>query len=381
MNLFDLEPSHPEHLPNEVAWSFREARILQVAVRLRLFDALDERAQSSVRLASTLATDPEMTERLLVALAALGLVMQDEGRWRNRLAASLHLVRGQPLYQGDDIERAADSWEAYHHLEQLLREGAAGERFQRLQGALLGRGEGHMRALHALALAGQAQRLARLVSAVGARRSLLDVGGAPGSYSLALCQRHPALRVTLLDSADALALATEVLQPFTERERITLEEGEWEQGAWGKGKYEALLLSEVLVGVEAQALTYLMRAHEALRPGGLLIVQSFLLDDDLNGPRDAALFHLLGNTFTLEQMRALLGEAGFEQITLHFRATRGPDILSAHKPLEALEEDDRALMEYISPEQELFAMMGLGEDDSDGLTIQRRMWERLVQTN
>lgn len=381
MDLFDLEPTLPDAPPNEVAWSFRQARILQVAVRLRLFDALAERAQSSERLAQTLDTDAEMTERLLVALAALGLVVQDEGRWRNRLAAALHLVRGQPLYQGDDIERAADTWELYHHLEQLVREGSSSERFQRWRAAQGARGERHLRALHALALAGQAQRLARLLSALGGRRTLLDVGGAPGSYSLALCQRYPALRVTLLDHTEALAVASKVLQPFAERERIALKEGAWEQGSWAKGEYEALLLSEVLVGQEAQALTYLLRAYEALRPGGLLIVQSFLLDNDLNGPRDAALFHLVGNTFTLEQMRALLGEAGFEQISLLFRATRGPDILSAHKPLEALEEEDGMLMEYISPEQELFAMMGLGEEESDGLTIQRRMWTRLVQSN
>ncbi|MBA3532524.1 MAG: hypothetical protein H0T73_11425 [Ardenticatenales bacterium] len=381
MDLFDLDPQGMDSWPARMAWSFREARILQVAVRMGLFSALHERAKSHSRLATELGADPDMTERLLVALAALNLVIHDRGLWRNCLAATMYLVRDQPLYLGHVIEMASNWWEVYHDLEQLIREGRHGDRYQFWRQKRLGRDEVYLKAMHALALAGQAQRLARHASVLGGRRTLLDVGGAPGTYSVALCQRFATLRVTLLDQAESLSQTEQVIHEFGMEERITLKEADWARERLGNDEYEALMLNHSMVGSEAQGLVQLMRAYEALKAGGVLVVQSFLLDNDLNGSPGAALFNLLDNAFTLEQMRALLAEAGFERITLLFRSELGQDILTAYKPLSSPTDTENELVAYMSPEQEIFAMMRSGEDDSDALTVQRGMRERLVQSN
>jgi hypothetical protein len=380
MNLFDLDPQHPSSLPSTIGWSFREARILQVAVRLNLFTALNEEAKSAQRLSVELRTNAEMTERLLVALASLDLVIHDEGMWRNCLAASIYLVEGQPLYQGDVIEMAAGVWKLYDDLERLVREGGDEELFHpgsRQQAEY----KTYIRAMHAIAVAGQAQRLARFMGVLAARRTLLDVGGAPGTYSIALCQRFPSLRATVWDTPDALALTEPVIHQHELSERIRLKEGDWRKDRLGRSEYEALLLNHLLMGTESNVLPLLVKGYEALKPGGLLIVQNRVLDDDLNGNLDAALDNVLEGLLTLEQMRTIIAEAGFERVTLLYRSQQGSDILTAQKPMDAPPSTREVLMERISPEQELFALMGLGEEETGESLLRRLSGEYWAQPN
>lgn len=380
MDLFGIDPPRGEPLPWKVAWLFREARILQVAVRLKLFTVLDGQPMSSAELAARLESEPGMTERLLVALAGMELLAHDHGSWRNGVGAALYLVEGKPHYQGEIIEMAARMWDRYHHLERALREG----RSRRKGGFSLEESPEqqarYLRALDALALAGRAQRLARLVTPLAGRKRLLDVGGAPGTYCAALCQRFPALKATMLERDAAIEQCRPFLERFEMGERLEIRAGEWQSEPFGKNDFDALLFSHFNPESEPQALHLLMQAYLALRGEGLLILQGHLLDSDLNGARAAALTHLFEHALTLEQIRSLLAEAGFERIQLVFRHAEEPDIVIAFRTAEKAEEPPRELLEYISPEQEMFAMMGLGDEETS-LTVQRRAWERLVQTN
>lgn len=186
MNTFELDYQSLERLPLTTAWLFREARILQVAVRLKLFTALNKQPQTAFQLAKRLKTDAEMTERLLIALTTLDLVRHHHGSWRNCLPASLYLVEREPLYQGDAIELAAEVWTDYDRLEHKIRQGVKASSFSMTINPASQ--ATYLKAMQAIALAGQAQRLARLLPISG-RRTLLDIGGAPGTYSLALCER------------------------------------------------------------------------------------------------------------------------------------------------------------------------------------------------
>ena len=79
MNLANLEPERPGDLSHR-AWGFREARLLQVAVRLELFTAL-ERAQpcEAGALAAAIGGDGEMVERLLVSDGTSSTDMRTSG--------------------------------------------------------------------------------------------------------------------------------------------------------------------------------------------------------------------------------------------------------------------------------------------------------------
>ncbi len=361
MDLFDLNP--PRHLPSTLAWSFREARVLQVAIRLKLFTALHEYPQSAVQLASILNSDSDMTERLLIVLAGLELVSHDKGYWRNKLAASLYFVEGKPLYQGDVIEFAAEVWHRFTNLERIVRHGRKREDQLFSMYEHSSWQSTYLKAMHGLASAGKAQRLARLIP-LGGRRTLLDVKGAPGTYSLALCERFATLNVVLLDDEQAVEQSRAIIKPFSYASRIRFKEQVIPLEDFGENEYEALLLSHISIESESEILSQLIKAHDALKGEGLLIIQTFLLENDLNGGQTAALTHLFDHLFTLEQMYSTLAEAGFERVTVLYRDQQEGDILVAYKGSDLSEAPLQQLIDFAQPEKEQFFTNGREEHET-----------------
>lgn len=377
MDIFGLEFSAPSPQFLALAWNFRAARILQVAVRLRLFTALEERPTDAFMLAKRLHCDGDMTERLLIALAGLELVRHDMDVWRNTLAASLYLVEGQPLYQGDGIELAAQEWDQYKNLERLVRDG-------RNSNHAFSFGEDdasqkrYRQAVHGLAVAGLAQRIARLAPLAG-RRDLLEVGGAPGTVSIALAQRHSALRVTLMDTESALPQSKAVIAQFGMKKQIQAVANAWREKSFGTNAYDAVLLSRLPVGAEDALLAALMRGYDALRPNGVIILHTYLLDNDLNGSGEATFRHLLDNAYTLEQLCSFLQESGFERIAvLHRHATEG-DVLVGYKQNDAPQEEPNALVEVATPEISLIGSGGNEYDEDVLLATHRRAWSGVIE--
>ena len=60
----------------------------------------------------------------------------------------------------------------------------------------------------------------------------------------------------------------------------------------------------------------LAKAFKALDPGGLLIVNDFLLNKDKTGPLQAALFNLMVATYSEKEMLTMIQEAGFREVAI-----------------------------------------------------------------
>jgi hypothetical protein len=378
MDIFGLEPSAPSSRFSAVAWGFRSARLLHVAVRLNLFTTLEDRPCDAFMLAKRLGTDGDMTERLLVALAGLELVRHDMDMWRNTLPASLYLVKGQPLYQGNVIELAAQEWDRYTHLERLIREGRGESRFAFGED---GNSQAHyLNAIHGLTVAGLAQRLARLIPLAG-RRTLLDVGGAPGTWSIALAQRHAGVRITLLDNENSVAHSKSILGQFGVNKQVRVKTAEWRDKGFGTNEYEAILLSRLMAATDGSTLTHLMRAYDALKSNGMVIVHTYLLDNDLNGGGEATFRYLMQESCTLEQLSSLLAEAGFERVAvLHRHPTEG-DLLVGYKGNEPLLQEPTELVEVATPELTLVGTGGNEHDEDVILATHRRAWSGVERLN
>ncbi len=376
MDIFGLESSAPSPQFTALAWGFRAARLLQVAVKLDLFTVLEQRPCDAFMLSKQLGTDGNMTERMLVALAGLDLVRHDMDTWRNSLAASLYLVKGQPLYQGAVIDLAAQEWDRYSHLERLVREGRSESLFS------LGQDpesqSRYIKAIHGLSVAGMVQRLVRLIPLAG-RRTLLDVDGAPGTWTVALAQRYPSLAITLMHDKSTGIELLRVLGQFEVQKQVKFKAMVGREKSLGTNAYEAVLLSRLSANTSGPALAQLMRAYNALKTGGLVIVHSYLLDNDMNGGGEAAFRYLTDDTCTLEQLHTLLEEAGFERVSVLHRHPTDGDLLIGYKGEEPLIDQPTELVEVATPELTMVGATGNEYDEDFLLATHRRAWSGVIE--
>jgi ubiquinone/menaquinone biosynthesis C-methylase UbiE len=103
--------------------------------------------------------------------------------------------------------------------------------------------------------------VAGLVDLAGCR-TLLDVGGGSGAFSIALCRRHPELSATILDFPSVRPTADEL------SDRIQFVEGDALTTPWPTGQ-DSILMAYLLSVVAALRVGELLdRARQSLRPGG-----------------------------------------------------------------------------------------------------------------
>jgi ubiquinone/menaquinone biosynthesis C-methylase UbiE len=138
---------------------------------------------------------------------------------------------------------------------------------------------------------GPAQALASRLPIRDAR-SLLDVGGGSGAFTIALCNRNPALRSTVLDLPGGVERGRRHCAEAGLSQRVEFLAGDVLARAW-PGDQDVVLMSYLLSALSRGDVdVVLARAMDSLRPGGLLVVHDVMLDDDGQGPPIAALWFL-----------------------------------------------------------------------------------------
>ncbi len=292
----------------EQSWAYRAARALQAAHSVGIFEKLAEAEENDAGISSALHLDPDLTSRLLVVCAAMGYLERDGNRWRLSAKARATLVSSAVLYQGNNIAHSAEVWKFWNDLEPALRGKRGASAFT--PGAKRERSHrDFILAMHDMTMAGRGAELASRVDLAG-KRKLLDVGGGPGTYSAALCEKYPHLRATVFDLPETVKIAREVVARLGPGSRIDFKEGDWEIDDFGSGA-DVVLMSNILHGPGSNAEMKLAKAYEALKAGGILIVQDFLLDEAKTGPLKPALFNLMVGAYSVKELRDLIEAAGF----------------------------------------------------------------------
>jgi len=313
-------------------WRCRAGRALEAACATGLVEQLGEGPQAAGEVARARGLDATMVEKVLVVLAALGVADRDGDRWCLTPKGRATLLPEADLYQGNVLAHGAQVGSFWSDLEAVLRGGQGGWVFSP---------EGHDRmrsyrdfvlAMQNMAMAGRAAAFCDRVDLAG-RRALVDVGGGPASYSMALCERYPDLSAIVLDVPEAVEIARGLIERFGMTCRVRAEVGDWNEVEFGQGDCDVVLMSNVLHGPESQAEMKLAKAHRALGPGGLLVVQDFLLNPEKTGPLIPAVFNLMVGAFSLTEMIGRITVAGFAESNVRAMPERtGQTILTAGKP-------------------------------------------------
>lgn len=316
-----MQPATDVRDISRIAYAFMASKALFAALNLDLFTRLAGCVKDLDTLAGETGVAPHRLDTLLAVLTSQGLLVRARGGWANAPACERYLVRGAPADFGDYYRFQVDRliYPALQHLDAGLagqRDGLA-PRFDQLDPARAG---DFARAQHAGSL-GPALLLAKTVDLSG-RHTVLDVGGGSGAFSIVLCQAYPGLRATIVDYPNMIEVARRYVEAAGLGARIDFVAGDAARVAWPEGQ-DAVLMSYLLSAVPADAIDPLIRrATTALRPGGLLLVHDFMLDDGRDGPALAAAWFLVylawstdNLSFTVADVRARLARHGFTDVT------------------------------------------------------------------
>jgi len=302
-----------------------EARIIQCAVRLGIFDALSERAQDSRTVATTLRVEPAATELLMNALAALELLEKNGELFSLTPVAATHLVRRSPQYLGGMILFDASLWRCWEQLPEAVRTGKPvrpPNMYQDNQAET----ETFINAMDSLVKArGDVDVLARSFD-WHAVSTLLDVGSGPGTYPIELCRRFPLLQATIFDLPGTLQITKPYVHEASLAERIRLVSGNYRHDSI-PGTYDVIFLCNIIHGESYDENQRLMaKLYSNLRPGGRIIIKDHILDHTRVTPPVGAVFSLLmllttesGRCYAFEEVKRWLQQAGFsdaQQIAL-----------------------------------------------------------------
>ena len=125
MNLFDADNLEETAGLLELNWQFRASRVLMTAHQLGIFRAVRE-PRSVNEVAAQCGTNDSMTEKLLIACCALGLVQRDDDCFVITKLATDTLLPESPRYLGGVLDHGETLWWTHTGLPDIVRTGSRG---------------------------------------------------------------------------------------------------------------------------------------------------------------------------------------------------------------------------------------------------------------
>jgi hypothetical protein len=241
---------------------FKKTALLRTAIELKLFDAIGAGTAGTAEIVRRLGTDPRATGFLLAALASTGLLLVENGAYRLPPGAGQLLVTTNPAYVGG-IHRVAagyGEWEVFGRLTETVR---TGTQLPDVDAGVPDFAYWIDFAAHTTPATAKGAAMVADILDPWLRRlekaEVLDVGCGSGAFGLELAARHAHVHIGLQDWPGVLVVAGRRAKARKLAERVDLLPGD-----------------AFLAGV--------------LKPGGRLVISSFMTGD---GPAEAEHAHLL----------------------------------------------------------------------------------------
>jgi SAM-dependent methyltransferase len=300
-----------------------EARAIQTALKLEIFDMLERAPLDEAALATAISANRRATGLIANAMVALGLLDKRGGRYSLNDATRRYLLRSSGEYLGGLILFDEAIFETWTHLEQTVRTGAPARATDMFQ-SRPAETERFIRAMDSLTRArGDPAYVAGRLD-LSKVSMVADIGGGPGTYTVALLRRWPHLRAAIYDLPATLEVARNIL---AEREptalaRIDLVRVDYLYDEI-PGPCGALFMSNIIHSEDETDNAQLVRkCFRALEPGGMLIIKDHIMNADLTEPRAGAIFALYllmatrGRDYSFDEVSRWLRDAGFIDIKL-----------------------------------------------------------------
>jgi hypothetical protein len=263
-----------------------QSRVTEIALRMGMFEALREPSNIAA-LCSKVSIGQRAGEALLAVLAACRLVTISAANVQLTDVAREYLLADSPFFKGALFRLIPD--EEFNMLRRihLLDESPRPVTKQWLAGRVpdVNRQAKHMHA-HSFSVAAAFGRHPIFQGL----RSLLDVAGGAGSFSIALVLNNPGLHCTVMDLPCMASAAHAFIEQFQVSDEVNFVGGDIFTGRWDTG-YDAVLFSNIFHDWSCARCEILAeKAFRALTPGGRILVNEMLLKQARDGPLVAAFF-------------------------------------------------------------------------------------------
>jgi len=273
------------------------------------------------------------------ALVGLNFLAKDGERYALTPESDAFLVSTKPSFQGGILKHASaqliPKWLRLNEVVQsgkptaaVNQEGAGSDFFQQFVVDIFPTSYPSAQVL--------AKDLALNNSATPVR--VLDLAAGSGVWGIALAQSSDKVTVTAVDWIDVLPATKKTVARFGLSDRFTYVAGDLDSADFGQDHNVATLGHILHSEGEARSRILLNKVFEALAPGGTIVIAEFLVNEDRTGPVGSLFFaaNMLvntdeGDTFSFEEIREWLMEAGFTNPRLLEAPSPSPLIL-ATKP-------------------------------------------------
>jgi SAM-dependent methyltransferase len=299
----------------EMSGSYWETCTLHTAVKLELFTAIGGEKMDADAVAKRIGGNAYGVERLLNALCAMDLLTKERGLYANTEFSRKYLVRESPDYTGFIIKHHHHLMDSWNRMSESVLSGEP----CRMRPATLSETERESFLMGMFNLAMElAPHFAREIDLSG-RRRFLDFGGGPGTYAIHFCMENPGMTATVFDLPATRVFAERTIARFGLADRIDFREGSYTEDAVELEKeYDVAWISHNLHGEgPEEAEKIVAHAVSVLKPGGLVFIHEFILNNDKTGPRFPALFSInmllgtpKGRAYSEQELMAILEKKG-----------------------------------------------------------------------
>jgi ubiquinone/menaquinone biosynthesis C-methylase UbiE len=303
---------------------FANSQILDAALEYDFFTLIHKGFQTADEVAREAGTNPRATRIVLDSLIASALIEKTDKRYTLLPMSETFLVRGKPSYIGDFRHVALALWDGMANLKESLRTGKPLSRMD--TGKELAVWEKLVVGI--IPIAEPVAKALCDVFRIGVDRKglrVLDIAGGSSIFGMTILARDPSAQVTQLDWPNVNAVAKKLNRERGLEGKIRFIDGEHRSAVFENRYYDLVLASNFCRFESPKGNQELFRkAYGALKPGGNLVVNDFLPNEERTGPTFALRFSVYtlthtpaGECWALSQYSDWLKTAGFNSIQTH----------------------------------------------------------------
>ena len=275
----------PEHIM-QVGLGFWASKTLLSAVEMEVFSELAKRAEDLATLLGRLGIHPRAGRDFFDTLEALGFLRRVDGKYANTPEADLFLDKHKPTYIGGMLEMANQRlYGHWSHLTVAIRTGK-----QQNEAKYGGTGS-PFAALYAdparlKAFLGAMTGISRGANQVIAKkgpwaqyRTFADVGTAQGDLAVQIALANPHLQGFGFDLPEVGPIFEEYVEQNKVNGRLRFHAGSFFKDPLPN--VDVITMGHILHDWDLDEKKMLLRkAHDALNPGGAVVIYESIIDDD-----------------------------------------------------------------------------------------------------